>query len=230
MSTTTVTQPSYRQRLGYHAGLLGGICFLVSVMLIIGNMETNEEIQLHIEQEKRATLAEVLPAALYDNEPLADPVQLPQSGVFSAPVTIYTATKHGSFSGAALQSSVWGWGSDIQFIIAVDGKGEISGVRVISHKETPGLADKIEIEKDDWITRFNGHSLSNTTEAQWHVKKDGGSFDQFTGATITPRAVVKGIHAALLVLEKWRLDKLAHPPIQSPDHNTSQPQSEETPQ
>lgn len=200
----TVTEPSYRQRLAYHAGVLGGICCLVSVLLIIGNLETSDRIQFHIEAEKRATLAEVLPATLYDNEPLNETLKLPQTGAFTSQPVFYPATMAGTFSGAALQTSVWGWGSDIRFIIAIDAKGEITGVRVIDHKETPGLADKIELSKDDWILGFNGKSLQNTPASDWKVKKDGGQIDQFTGATITPRAVVKGVYQALQTLEQQR--------------------------
>lgn len=180
---------------------------MVSVLLIIGNLETSDLIKHHVEAEKRATLAEVLPPELYDNELLKTATQREAGGSFTSPITLYTATKDDIYSGAALQSSVWGWGSDIQFIVAVNGAGTITGVRVISHKETPGLADKIDIAKDDWITYFKGHSLLNTSESEWKVKKDGGSFDQFTGATITPRAVVKGVHEALLQLEQWKRDQ-----------------------
>lgn len=201
----TVVEPSYRQRLAYHAGVLGGICCLVSVLLIIGNLETSDRIQTHIEAEKRATLAEVLPPSLYDNEPLTESTQLSQTGAFSSVPVLYNATLEGKFSGAALQTSVWGWGSDIRFIIAINAAGEITGVRVIDHKETPGLADKIELSKDDWILGFNGKSLTNTPASAWAVKKDGGSIDQFTGATITPRAVVKGVYQALQTLEQQRV-------------------------
>ena len=73
----------------------------------------------------------------------------------------------------------------------------MSGVRVLTHKETPGLGDYIDILKDDWITQFNDESLEKTTESFWKVKKDGGKFDYMAGATITPRAVVKAVHKAL---------------------------------
>ena len=199
----TIAQPRYRQRLAYQAGLLGGICCLVSILLIVGNRETNGLINTHLEQEKRDILAKVLPASLYDNTPLTTVKRLPQSGAFTSPVDVFTATKEGHFSGAALLTSVYGWGSDIHFILAVNASGEITGVRVISHRETPGLADKIEVEKSDWITHFNGMSLSNTPKSHWAVKKDGGDIDQFTGATITPRAVVKGIYQSMLVLDQW---------------------------
>ncbi len=200
----TPDQPSYRQRMAYHAGLLGGICCLVSVLLILGNMETSARIAEHLETEKRATLAEVLPPSLYDNEPLADVRVEIQHAPFTAPLTIYSASLKGEFSGAALQSSVYGWGGDIQFIAAIDASGALTGVRVLNHRETPGLADRIEIEKDDWIEGFTGKSLANTPPEHWAVAKDGGEFDQFTGATITPRAVVGGVHASLQALDAWR--------------------------
>lgn len=201
---SSVTEPSYRQRNGYHAALLGGICCMVSVVLIIGNQQTSARIAAHLEASKRSTLAEVLPSSLYDNELLASVrTQAPQAP-FTSALTIYTAELKGQFSGAALQSSVFGWGGDIQFIAAINGGGEITGVRVLGHKETPGLADKIEIRKDDWIESFNGKSLVNTAPSAWAVRKDGGEFDQFTGATITPRALVAGVHAALQVLDDRR--------------------------
>lgn len=199
---------------------------MVSVLLIIGNIETSDLIKHHVETEKRETLAEVLPPDLYDNEPLATAVVHEASGAFTSPITMYTATKQELFSGAALQSSVWGWGSDIQFIVAVNASGTITGVRVITHKETPGLADKIEISKDDWITGFTGKSLLNTPEADWKVKKDGGKFDQFTGATITPRAVVKGVHQALLQLEQFRREQRIAPDAQASSEVAAQAQQD----
>lgn len=207
----TVETPSYRERLAYHAGLLGGVCFLVSILLLIGNLETSTPIAEHIQNDKLAMMTQVLPASLYDNQPLQNTETVAGPDFFTAPVQISRATKNGQYSGATLQSSFPGWGGDIQFIMAVNAGGEVTGVRIINHKETPGLADKIEIEKDPWITGFNGKSLTNTSESQWAVKKDQGEFDQFTGATITPRAVVKGVHQSLLVIDRWRHQEPANP-------------------
>jgi electron transport complex protein RnfG len=82
--------------------------------------------------------------------------------------------------------------------------GTVLGVRVTSHRETPGLGDKIETKKSDWIYSFEGRSLDNPEPEQWAVKKDGGEFDQFTGATITPRAVVNAVHDTLVYFEEHR--------------------------
>jgi electron transport complex protein RnfG len=93
-----------------------------------------------------------------------------------------------------------GYSGDIEFAMAVRPDGKIMGVRVIRHRETPGLGDLIETARSSWIRAFEGKSLENPQEALWHVKKDGGMFDQFTGATITPRAVVKGVYDSLKIL------------------------------
>ncbi|MYM62263.1 RnfABCDGE type electron transport complex subunit G [Pseudomaricurvus sp. HS19] len=208
----TVASPSYRQRVSYHAGLLAGICCLVSMLLLIGNMESEEIISDHLEADKQFLLGQVLPAALYDNAPLREIEVLDNINGFTKPVEIAPAMLAGQLSAVVLQSSVGGWGDNIQFIIAADKQGNITGVRVISHKETPGLADGIELDKSDWITRFNGHSLQSLSPSQWAVKKDGGEFDQFTGATITPRAMVNGVHRALEVMAEWQQQQLASQP------------------
>jgi len=106
-----------------------------------------------------------------------------------------------------------GYTGNIVMVAAISPVGDLLGVRVIEHKETPGLGDKIEIKKDDWITRFNGKNLSNTA---WAVTKDGGDFDAFTGATITPRAVVKAINKALLFYQTNQslfLQQIQHPSL-----------------
>jgi len=90
-----------------------------------------------------------------------------------------------------------GYNGEIKLLIAILSSGKISGVRVISHKETPGLGDKIDAAKSNWILSFNQKSLYNPNKKQWKVKKDGGVFEQFSGATITPRAVVNGVYKAL---------------------------------
>jgi electron transport complex protein RnfG len=89
-------------------------------------------------------------------------------------------------------------------LLGIDENGKLLGVRVLLHTETPGLGDKIEVNKSDWITRFAGKSLGDPPEAQWAVKKDGGPFDQFAGATITPRAVVNSIRDGLRLFAAQR--------------------------
>ncbi len=97
---------------------------------------------------------------------------------------------------------------EISLIMGVNNKGEVLGVRVLSHAETPGLGDRIEVEKDDWIFSFNNLSFKKLAKNKWKVKKDGGEFDQFSGATITPRAVVKAIKEGLIMFNQHQHELL----------------------
>lgn len=102
------------------------------------------------------------------------------------------------------QTSARGYSGEIQVLLGVDPEGRILGVRVIRHTETPGLGDKIELAKSDWVLAFNGRSLGDPPPERWAVKKDGGVFDQFTGATITPRATVKAVKEGLVLFAAHR--------------------------
>uniref|UniRef100_UPI003D0B26AC RnfABCDGE type electron transport complex subunit G n=1 Tax=Sedimenticola sp. TaxID=1940285 RepID=UPI003D0B26AC len=124
----------------------------------------------------------------------------------------YRAHKDGKISAVAYEVSAIGYAGPVTSIMGVAADGSVLGVRVLAHAETPGLGDKIEANRSDWILAFSGHSLENTTETQWHVKKDGGEFDQFTGATITPRAVVKSVYSGLQKFESYR-GTLLMPPM-----------------
>lgn len=144
-------------------------------------------------------LGEILPAGSYDNDLLADTVQvedplLGRRG--SAPA--YRALKAGEPQAVILQATAPdGYSGAIQLLVGVFADGRLAGVRVVQHRETPGLGDKIEPTKSDWILGFAGKSLAEPDDAGWAVKKDGGQFDAFAGATITPRAVVGAVHRAL---------------------------------
>jgi len=91
-----------------------------------------------------------------------------------------------------------GYSGNIGMLVGMDTQGNLLGVRVVEHRETPGLGDKVDTQKSDWILQFTGLSLENPDENQWFVRKDGGQFDAFTGATITPRAVVNMIKTTLV--------------------------------
>jgi electron transport complex protein RnfG len=97
-----------------------------------------------------------------------------------------------------------GYAGKIRLVIAIRSNGQVAGVRVTQHKETPGLGDYIELKKDKnkarpWITQFQGMSLAEVTDKEWKVKKDGGRIEYYAGATVTPRAVAKAIFKAV----KW---------------------------
>ena len=184
----------------YQAVLLGSACAIVGLALIFGHTATHEAISQAEKADQLSSLNQVLPADLYDNNPLVES-QLVDHPSLMQEATLMLARKEGEVTAVAIQGRVAGWGGPIDFIAATDRIGNVLGVRVISHKETPGLADKIEIAKSDWITSFNGKHLTDT---RWAVKKDNGDFDQFTGATITPRALVKGVYAALEIQREWQ--------------------------
>ena len=140
------------------------------------------------------SLHEVIHADRHDNDLYEDTLLLdaPSLNYRNKPITVYRARLNSSPSAAIFSvTAPDGYTGAIKLLVAINVDNTIAGVRVISHKETPGLGDAIDIEKSNWITNFDNHSLSNPLPDQRRVKKDGGVFDQMTGATITPRAIVK---------------------------------------
>lgn len=185
--------------------MLGLVALLASGALALASMATTGPIAAAEENDLRRSLSEVLPEGFADNNFIDDTVTLTRDG---APVTVYRARKDGVAKAAMFKVSGYGYSSDVQIMMAVGVDGRILGVRVLKHAETPGLGDKIEITKSKWILDFNGRSLEGPVEARWAVKKDGGDFDQLTGATITPRAVVKAVKGGLLFFEANRQQML----------------------
>jgi len=215
----TVTEPAYRKRLGYQAGLLGGFALLSAALLIIGNLSTHAVIEERLDEDLRSSLERVIPSTLYSNNLLDNPLQVTDAQ--DRQVLVYRGIRDHQVTAVAFRIFGNGYAGEIELILGLDSDGRILGVRVLSHAETPGLGDKIEDRKSDWILGFNGKSLENTTTAQWHVKKDGGEFDQFTGATITPRGVVKAIHQGLDFYREHRGELLAL------SHATDKPSTKE---
>jgi H+/Na+-translocating ferredoxin:NAD+ oxidoreductase subunit G len=191
----TPLEPQYKKRVGYQAALLGGFSTIATTLLVMGNISTKDEIILRHQEDLQQSLAQVVPAKYYDNNLLENTLQLENEK--GETVTIYRGIKNHKLTSLAWQISGQGYSGEMRFILSVDNKGKILGVRVLSHSETPGLGDKMEIEKDNWILGFTGLSLKNTPLKQWKVTKDGGQFDAFSGATITPRGIVKAIVEAL---------------------------------
>lgn len=177
------------------------------LVVLIANL-TREPIARAVEETLKKSLFEVMPRERMDNDLLNDQVTLEADKLLGTRTakTAYLARKQGQPAGAILQVvAPQGYGGSINLLVGVDAIGVITGVRVIPpHFETPGLGDAIDIQKSDWILNFNGKSLQNTPESQWRVKKDGGEFDAFTGATITPRAVVDAVYKALLYYDTHR--------------------------
>jgi electron transport complex protein RnfG len=156
---------------------------------------------------------------LYDNDLIGSQRLLPANDLLgtSQPSAVWIARKGGQISGLVLEAiAPDGYGGDIALLIGVSVAGDILGVRVTAHHETPGLGDYIDIAKSGWIRQFDGRSLTQPESKLWKVKKDGGAFDSVAGATITPRAVVKAVRSALEYVDKHRAELLGAqpPPIQ----------------
>ena len=155
-------------------------------------------------------LAEILPAGSYDNHLLDNRIELNAAELgHRSPQSAYLALKGDQPSALIVPvTAPDGYSGAIHLLVGIFADGRLAGVRVLSHKETPGLGDKIELAKSDWIRSFEGKSLSDPNEDGWAVKKDRGEFDQFAGATITPRAVVKAVHGTLRYFDKHRAQLL----------------------
>ncbi|NTV71847.1 MAG: electron transport complex subunit RsxG [Azonexaceae bacterium] len=168
---------------------------------------TKPAIEASAAEEKMKLVDEVLPRSEYDNALLEDTVTLPATAelTLTDPTLLYRARKNGQPVALVFEAvAPDGYAGKIRLIVAIRASGELAGVRVTQHKETPGLGDYIEIKKDKnksrpWITQFNGMSLAKVTDKDWKVRKDGGQLDSYAGATITPRAVSKAVLKAV----KW---------------------------
>jgi electron transport complex protein RnfG len=160
---------------------------------------TRSQIACNRQQALQASLREVMPAQRHGNVLRRDYIRVDDARLGGEKQRIYRARKDGEPAGAVMEvTAPDGYGGPIDLLVGVNQAGTITGVRVVPpHNETPGLGDKIETDKSDWIYSFNGKSLTHPDANGWAVQKDGGEFDSFTGATITPRAVVNAVHQAL---------------------------------
>jgi electron transport complex protein RnfG len=199
--TEQAKEPAYRKRIGYHGALLGGFATIAAAMLLMGNISTRTVIEQRLAEDLQASLSQVIPASLHENNLLDNRRSIRYR---DRDVTVYQGIKNDKTTAVAYTVSNQGYAGEIVLMMGVNAEGEILGVRVISHTETPGLGDKMEVAKDDWIFSFNGLSFKKLAKDKWKVKKDGGNFDQFSGATITPRAVVNAIKQGLELFSQQR--------------------------
>lgn len=181
-------------------GLVLGLFALTTTGLVALTYQvTRPLIQDQEQKQLQQTLASVIPARLHDNAIELDCVRVSDALLGDTQTrTIYRAKRGGEPTALAISAvAPHGYNGNIELLVGVETSGHISGVRVLTHQETPGLGDKIELRVDDWILDFDGLRFDPANSANWAVKKDGGQFDQFTGATITPRAVVSAVRQAL---------------------------------
>ncbi len=152
------------------------------------------------EEARMALFRQIVPPNMHDNDLLKDVINVkPNTLLGNKKPTVANRAMLNNAPAAVILEAIApdGYNGDIKLLIAIKHDGNIAGVRVLSHTETPGLGDYIDITRSNWIKLFNDESLQKTADSQWAVKKDGGSFDHMAGATITPRAVVKAVHKAL---------------------------------
>lgn len=186
--------------LGLFAVITGGTIAVTQVV-------TAERIEQQAALAEAQALFEIIPESRHNNDLLRDTVQLPASERLAAPgpLTVWVARQGDRPIGMIMPVvAPDGYSGDIHLLVGLDMRGVILGVRVTSHRETPGLGDRIETKKSDWVRSFDGRSLGRPPHREWNVKKNGGDFDQFTGATISPRAVVKAVHKTLIYFRENR--------------------------
>ncbi|SBS36705.1 Electron transport complex protein RnfG [Marinomonas spartinae] len=190
---------------------LGIFAILTAGLIATIHLVTKDTIANNMLKAQIAAFNDILPASRYDNDLTKDTAILPADKLLGgAPVKIHIARKNGQVSAIIFETvAPGGYNGSLGLLVSVDRNGIVTGARVISQNETPGLGDKVDIKKSNWILSFNGHSLGNPGLAGWKVKKDGGDFDQFTGATITPRAVVRGIKNTLIYFKQHKDSLLA---------------------
>ncbi|MCK9139691.1 electron transport complex subunit RsxG [Haemophilus influenzae] len=192
MGTVKITS-----RYGILLGFVALLCTAISAGIFF---LTKDKIDAVIAAQQRELLLQVIPQYYFNNNLLESAV-IPQDKNLLGIQKIYFAKKDGNVSAYAYETTAPdGYSGDIRLLIGLDPKGEVLGVRVIEHHETPGLGDKIERRISNWILGFTNQQINEHNLSEWAVKKDGGKFDQFSGATITPRAVVNQTKRSALIM------------------------------
>lgn len=196
--------------------ILGVFAIISSGLVAITYESTKEKIAANEREALMSKIDAMVPKNNYDNDPFTDTLQLSDPAFGSTqPITIFRARKEGAPIAAVLTPQApEGYGGPIKLLIAIHYDGTLAGVRVLAHTETPGLGDAIQENKSDWIYGFENRSLENPQPQKWKVKKDGGVFDQFTGATITPRKIVEAVFKTLNYFQAHR-DELFSPKQES---------------
>lgn len=190
------------------SGLILGIFSIIGTALVgITYEATADKIADNERLALLRKLNQILPADKYDNDLLNTTIDIAADSRLGQKhsSTIFIARKQGDVSAMIFPViAPKGYSGEIKMLVGININGTLAGVRIVSHKETPGLGDAMETERSDWIFGFDGKSLNNPDERNWKVKRDGGVFDQFTGATITPRAVVQSVKLSLIYFNRHK--------------------------
>ena len=185
---------------------LAGFALIAAIIVASTWQVTGERIAANREAARLAQFQTVLAGVAFDAldydapEVLTPPHRLPGN----KPARIYRAYNDGRLVAWVFNVYAQGYSGPIELMIGVDRDNTVTAVRVVSHSETPGLGDDIERGKSDWIESFDGRELDGENDPQWALKRDGGAFDGFTGATITPKAVVRAVRETLAYQARFR--------------------------
>ena len=184
--------------------ILAAFAIVCTAIVGIINETTKARIESQEQQQLLNILHSIIAPERLNNEMYQDCLTITDTELGTLiPQTVYLAKYNDKPVAAAITNiAPDGYNGNIELIVAINYDGTISGVRALKHQETPGLGDKIELRKSNWVTNFIGKKIESETDSQWKVRKDGGMFDQFTGATITPRAVVKSVKKTALYFAK----------------------------
>jgi electron transport complex protein RnfG len=188
------------QSISRNALLLGLFALVTTALIAATYLATRDRIAAEERKAEEKALLEIMPRDTHDNSMLDDtlPVDSGSGLGLRQQKQVYLARRAGEVIAALIPVTARdGYSGDINLVVGVRRNGEVAGVRVLSHRETPGLGDNVDLAKSDWLLGFDGRSIGDPPLSRWAVKKDRGAFDQFTGATITPRAVVAATLRAL---------------------------------
>ncbi|QDP00927.1 electron transport complex subunit RsxG [Thalassotalea sp. PS06] len=194
-----------KQAIQSNAKILAVFALVCTLMVALVDLLTAETRARQAEQQLLNTLYQVINPSRFNNDIYMACQHVEDKELLGStqPQTVYTARQDNLTVAVAITSvAPDGYNGNIELLVAINKDGSLSGVRVLEHQETPGLGDKIEPRKSDWIYRFENKKMTSDKDSRWAVKKDGGMFDQFTGATITPRAVVNAVKNTMLFFEK----------------------------
>ncbi len=188
--------------------LVMGVFAALGAGLVAGTYQlTHSRIAKNEREQLLQGLHEILVHSEYDNDILADTVRVtaPSIGGTDGTMLVHRARKNGQPVAVVMEvTAPAGYSGAIRMLVGIYLNGEIAGVRVVAHRETPGLGDDIDLSRSDWILQFRRKSLDEPAIDAWPVKRDGGACDQFTGATITPRAVVNAVRNALVYFREHK--------------------------
>ena len=205
-------------------GLLAGFAVPAALLLGLTHGFTKPKIEANRQASLIASLNEIVPPGAYDNDLIRDSIEVPPADMLGTREAshAYRARLRRQPVAVILEAvAPDGYSGSIRLLVGIRASGELAGIRAVEHRETPGLGDKIDAHKTDWVTQFPGKSLNYPDAEGWRVRKDGGDFDALTGATITPRAVVQATHRALLYFREHR-DRLLAAPAGASTPSTTQ--------